>query len=111
MNAKQFRKYLDRDFGCVHCGDVETAVPHHRLNRGMGGSKSRNRPSNILSLCAVINGLLEADPKWARLARDYGWKLREGEHPDAVAVWYPTLGQWCFLDDLGNRVSVTEVAS
>ena len=42
MNKKRFQKYLDRDGGCVHCGDVETAVPHHRLNRGMGGSKERD---------------------------------------------------------------------
>ena len=111
MNGKKFQKYLDRDSGCIHCGDVSTAVPHHRKNRGMGGSKLLDKSSNIVSLCSVVNGLLESDPKWAQLARDYGWKLTAGQDSDTVALWYPTFGQWFFLDDSFGHISVLEVAS
>jgi hypothetical protein len=48
MTKKEFQKYLDRDGGCVHCGDTETAVPNHRANRGMGGSRERDVPSNVI---------------------------------------------------------------
>jgi hypothetical protein len=100
MSPKLFRKYLDRDGGCVHCGELDAVAPHHRRNRGMGGSKILDRPSNIIVLCSVLNGLLESDSKWAARAVEYGWKLRAGSQPDETAVFYPTLSCWVMLDDL-----------
>lgn len=99
MNAKQFRKFLDRDGGCIHCGDVETAVPHHRANRGMGGSKLRDVPSNIVSMCALINGLMESDAYTAELARTYGWKVSASDNSQLVPIWYPAHGRWYLLED------------
>lgn len=110
MNAKAFRKFLDRDGGCVHCGDVETAVPHHRANRGMGGSKLRDVPSNIVSMCALINGLMESDAYTAELSRTYGWKVSTATDASLVPVWYPNLGRWFFLDDDFGLHEVGEVA-
>jgi hypothetical protein len=94
MNSKTFRKYLDRDGGCVHCGDVETAVPHHRLNRGMGGSKERDVPSNIICLCANYNGLIESSSDAAQVAREYGWKLTSGQDPMLVPYYNANRGTW-----------------
>lgn len=94
MNKKQFQKYLDRDGGCVHCGDVETAVPHHRLNRGMGGSKERDVPSNIISLCSIMNGLIESESEAAEMARDYGWKLRSHQNPLTTNYYNSVKGEW-----------------
>ena len=99
MNKKRFQKYLDRDGGCVHCGDVETAVPHHRLNRGMGGSKERDVPSNIICLCSVMNGLIESSSEAAEMARDYGWKLTMGQNPITTPYWNAIESEWCYIDD------------
>lgn len=98
MNAKQFQRYLDRDLGCVHCGEVETVAPHHRRNRGIGGSKKLDIPSNIITVCSLLNYLMEADPKVAAEARANGWKLRHGERPDEFALWHYSRG-WIVLDD------------
>lgn len=99
MNRKQFIRFTDRDAGCIHCGELEAVAPHHRRNRGMGGSKEREKPSNIVVLCSVVNGLLESDAAWAERARDYGWKLRAGQEPEETPVWYPLRGGWYLLDN------------
>lgn len=110
MNKKKFSLYLYRDHGCVHCGDVETAVPHHRLNRGMGGSKRRDVPSNIIALCANVNGLVETDTEWLLLAREMGWKLLSGDDPASKPCWNGNLGEWVLLDDEMNATPVGGVA-
>lgn len=99
MSPKEFRKYLDRDGGCIHCGEQEAVAPHHRRNRGMGGSKNLDRASNIIVLCSVLNGLLESDPNWAERAVELGWKLRPGSVPEETPVFYPCRAQWLTLDD------------
>lgn len=106
MNAKQFRRYLDRDGGCLHCGDVETAVPHHRQNRGMGGSKARDVPSNIITLCAAVNGLLEASAAWATIGRENGWKLVSGDSAASRPVFDANVGAWFILNDNYDRQEV-----
>lgn len=103
MDAKRFRRYLDRDGGCIHCGELEAVAPHHRRNRGMGGSKQRDVPSNIVVLCSVLNGKLESDAAWATRARKWGWKLGNGDDPLEVPVWYPVMGAWFWLDDYYGR--------
>ena len=60
MTPKEFRKYIDRDSWCYHCGQTEAIAPNHRISRGMGGSKVRNVPSNIIVLCSEMNGLIES---------------------------------------------------
>lgn len=99
MDAKRFRRYLNRDGGCVHCGDTEAVAPHHRRNRGMGGSKERDVPSNIVVLCSILNGQLESDAFWARKARDWGWKLGPGDDPKRVPIWHMVEGAYFWLDD------------
>jgi hypothetical protein len=106
VNSKQFARYLERDQGCVHCGTYVAAVPHHRQNRGMGGSKKRDNPANILVLCAEVNGLLESDATWAVRAREYGWKLRPWDDPLYVPVFDSRSLTWWRLDDDFGRVSV-----
>lgn len=84
----------------MHCGDVETAVPHHRLNRGMGGSKVRDVPSNIIALCSFLNGRLEdAKGEEREVYRRYGWRLVTGQDPSNTPVYYVTRGEWFMLND------------
>lgn len=99
MNSKQFRKFLDRDEGCVHCGELEAVAPHHRLNRGMGGSKVRDVPSNIIVVCSWLNNEMESNPEAARIARSNGWKLVPGQVPEEEPVYYQTMDLWGTLDD------------
>lgn len=99
MNRQQFARFMDRDKGCQHCGAVETAVPNHRANRGMGGSKKRDHPANIVVLCSQVNSLIEADAEWRRKALTFGWKLSPWDDPLFVPVWDRMSGVWWRLDD------------
>jgi hypothetical protein len=108
VNSKQFQKYLDRDDGCVHCGQTESVSPHHRLNRGMGGSKVRDVPSNIIVICSDLNARMESDPATASMAKQRGWKLSSGANPASVAVQHYS-GSWRILDDKFGFVNVAGV--
>lgn len=104
MNQREFRRYLERDGGkCLHCGTTEGLVPQHRANRGMGGSKMRNLPSNIIVLCSAVNGDIESDPDLASKARAYGWKLRPFDDPTMTPVYDVTAQGWFLLDDYYGR--------
>lgn len=101
MNAREFQKYLERDYyACVHCGiDNDTLVPNHRAGRGMGSVKSRNRPSNIVTICSYYNGLIEADADAAQEAIARGWRLASWQDPEMTPVWYAHRNRWMYLDD------------
>lgn len=104
MNPKAFQKFLDRDKACVHCGTTDaTLIPQHRINRGMGGSKERNKASNIVVLCSAFNGLIEANAEAASLAMKHGIKLQSWQLPEATPVWYAAESAWYLLDNQGNR--------
>lgn len=107
MKIQQFEKFLHRDGGkCLHCGITgETLVPQHRINRGHGGSKERERPSNIIVLCAQSNGLIESDAMAAREAREHGWKLHTYQDPQQTPVYDAVAGEWFYLRDDYTRVS------
>lgn len=65
----------------------------------MGGSKSRDVPSNIIVVCSWLNFMMEADATIAEVARHNGWKLRNGQVPDEEPVFYQTMDLWGVLDD------------
>jgi len=105
MNKKSFQKFLDRDKCCSHCGTTDdTLIPQHRKNRGMGGSKDLDRPSNIIVLCSEANGLLESNSKFAELGRKFGWKLERWQKPESTPVY---MGNGWFL--LDNDYNTHEV--
>ena len=91
----------------MHCGDSETAVPQHRANRGMGGSKSRDVPSNIIVLCSYLNGLIESNAHYAEAAKANGWKLESWQDPRAVPVWDAQTGKYWLLDDSYKREEIS----
>jgi hypothetical protein len=107
MTTKEFDRYLERDGGrCVHCGTTGGLVPQHRAGRGAGGSRSLNRPSNIIVLCSSLNGLIEHDADTAHWAFGYGWHLKRWQNPLEVPVKYATDGGLWLLRDDYTRVSV-----
>lgn len=107
MNQKQFQKLLDRDQACLHCGETERVSPNHRANRGMGGSKLLDRPSNLMILCSEMNSLIESNHFMADLAKHYGWKLERWQVPEETPIFDTRLWEWFLLDNDYNRVKVT----
>lgn len=104
MNKKEFEKYLKRDGHCPCCGtDDDTLICQHRKNRGMGGSKSLNRPSNIIVLCSRMNGLIESDFYWQQEAKKNGWKLESWQDPYLEPFIDLTDGHEYYLDDTYGR--------
>lgn len=85
--------------------DRRALIGHHRLNRGMGGSKHplANAPSRLLVACWGCNQALEDDtcPEFY----ENGWKVRHGVDIDACPVLYPD-GRWYLLDDQGERKAI-----
>lgn len=96
-----------RDRHCWHCGETEDLVPHHRRNRGMGGSKLLDVYSNLMLVCAVYNGLMESDSKVAEKARGFGHKLRSWEGTEK-AVFDVSNGVWYELLDDGQKIPVSD---
>lgn len=103
MTKKQFQKYLDRDGGCVHCGEMEAAVPNHRSNRGMGGSKAKDVPSNVVVLCSNLNGLIESDAMFLQVAKENGWKLESWQNPLTEPYYDLRNGKWFEINNNFER--------
>jgi len=102
MNARDTQKLRERDTWCWHCGTTERLVPHHRANRGMGGSKVADNFQNVIMVCADYNGLMESDAGVASLARDLGHKLSKFLSP-AEPVFDNVSKRWYYLDTKGNK--------
>jgi hypothetical protein len=107
VSPKAFQRLLERDLGrCLHCGATEALSPNHRANRGMGGSKARDRAANLVVLCSIYNGQIESD-KWARAeAIAFGWKIHSWEDPLSVPVMDRMSGTWYWLNDEFERVEL-----
>jgi hypothetical protein len=104
MKNSEFQKYLKRDLRCYHCGKTDdTLIPQHRINRQMGGSKKRDVPSNIITLCSRANGWLESSADFSALGKKYGWKLESWQSPHDTPVLDFASGLWFVLDDNYNR--------
>lgn len=99
-------RILKRDnHQCWHCGEVEAISLQHRMNRGMGGSKSLDRTDNLIVLCSSMNTLVESDAAVARQAKEFGWKLSSWDsftHP----VFNQNELKWYVLDLVGNKAEV-----
>lgn len=106
--SKEFKRLVERDKRCLHCGETEAVAPNHRVNRGMGGSKKRDHASNLVLICSVLNGLIESDPRWAETARRHGWKLNSWEKPHEVPVFDALSARWYILDDDFGRVETKQ---
>jgi hypothetical protein len=97
-------KLKKRDLHCWHCGEVNDLVIHHRVNRGMGGSKKLDTLQNLMRVCPEVNFLMESDSEVAEQAREFGWKLsRFNKEPQPV--FDKTSGFWFTLTEGGDKIA------
>jgi hypothetical protein len=100
LKAADLKKLQTRDQNqCWHCGSEETITVQHRANRGMGGSKFRDQPSNLILLCWFVNFEMEASSVKAKIAKEYGWKLLSTDNSSAIPVYHYPSATWRLLDD------------
>jgi len=114
MKVKPLLIFGRDSWTCGLCGQVfqdGSLVPHHRANRGMGGSPKSDKPSNVLSLCSLCNGLIESDAIEATKARLLGIKISKFDaqiaHLVPVKVFVDSAREWALLDDQYN-VTITD---
>jgi hypothetical protein len=112
MTPKEFALYLFRDTAaCFHCGrSDDTLVPGHRLGRGHGGSRLRDVPSNICTMCSWFNGEIENNADARNWARARGLSLTAGQIPSEEPAWNYRLQSWVRLDDAFGLRIVTGLA-
>ena len=104
LPMKLRKQILERDQHCWHCGiDDQTLVPHHRIGRGMGGSKLLDTPDNLMLVCSRYNGDMESDADVAAKARGWGHKLPPWEQL-SYPVYDVTGGSWWVLLPDGSMV-------
>lgn len=102
MRNSDINKLRNRDSWCWHCGQESDLVPHHRANRGFGGSKVLDSLQNVILVCAQYNGAMESDAAVAEWARDLGHKLSKFASP-AAPVFDVFAKKWYNLDEKGNK--------
>lgn len=102
FTAAQMRALRERDGNvCAWTGqESDRLVPQHRSNRGMGGSRAKNRLSNAVLLDSLINGSIESDPAMQAEAKRRGIKVSGFADPAQVPILHAVHG-WCRLDDDG----------
>ncbi|HMA78398.1 MAG TPA: hypothetical protein VKP88_04700 [Candidatus Paceibacterota bacterium] len=100
-------KLRERDGHCWHCGATGGLVPHHRRNRGMGGSKLLDRLDNLMMVCSFYNGAMESDSTVAAKAREHGHKLSQWQGFDQ-AVFDNYSQCWYQLLDTGQKELINE---
>lgn len=106
--SQTMRKLVgQRDEACWHCGRMDNLVYHHRQNRGSGGSKLLDRPSNLLLICAEYNISIESYLPHAREARDRGIKISRYDSPLHTPLERFDKRRF-LLDDYGKAHEITE---
>lgn len=107
---KLIQQVRRRDEFCWHCGTDQGLVPHHRKNRGAGGSKLLDRIDNLMMICSYWNGMIEADAEAANTAREQGHKLRQWEDLTKPVFDFSS-GTWYRLSKDGTKEQTGEDSS
>ena len=102
LSTAMLKKLRQRDIMCVHCGDTDSLVPHHRRNRGLGGSKLLDRLDNLMMICSYYNGAMESNAAVAENARMYGHKLSSWDDFD-TPIYDECDGEWYLIDVQGGK--------
>ena len=106
MKPKQLKLLRLRDNHCWHCGAENDLVPHHRMNRGMGGRPSLDVLENIIMVCSQYNGEMESVAYVATQAKKWGHKLSSYEK-FSKPVFDRADGLWFDLELDGTKKETT----
>ena len=109
VDSRTRERVFERDgYMCVDCGTPYGLSVQHRVSKGIGGSKTLDRMSNLLTMCVTHNCLLESDAEYAERGREYGWKVHRNRtvKPEDVPVYYRPLRVWFYLASDGSRLRV-----
>jgi hypothetical protein len=102
LKQSELKKLRERDKWCWDCGETNDLVPHHRANRGFGGSKALDNLQNIILVCAIYNGLMESNSEVAKTARLLGHKISKFSSPSELV--FDNISQcWYQLDTTGGK--------
>jgi hypothetical protein len=74
----------------------------------MGGSKLADVPSNLVLICSMLNGQLEADERYYQQGLQYGWKVSKWADWRTIPVYDAMTGVWYLLNDDWTRNVVDE---
>lgn len=109
IKTRILKQLRERDQECWHCGtEGATLVPHHRKNRGHGGSKDReNDITNLILICSAWNTIIESDAERAHEARAKGHKLRSWQTTD-TPVYHFGRGRWYRLEEDGTATDTLD---
>ena len=102
MKKSLLNQLRQRDSHCWHCGSDIDLVPHHRKNRGMGGSRSLDIIANLILVCSQWNGQMESDWQTANQARVWKHKLRDTDS-FFEPIFDRASGVWFELDSDGTK--------
>jgi hypothetical protein len=100
--AKLRKLIQDRDAYCWHCGMTDELVVHHRINRGMGGSKTLDTAANLILICWQWNDVIERHAQSAQEARMWGHKLYGWQRVESP-VYDRLAGVWWVLQEDGTK--------
>jgi hypothetical protein len=111
ISAKTRKQINQRDNGCCRrCGNLATNV-HHRIGRGMGGSKRAdiNDLAALVMLCGSgttgCHGLITSRPEEAYRE---GWSIRRSDPEPAESVpLFDIFGDFFWLTDDGGVIYAT----
>lgn len=73
------------------------------MNRGSGGRPSLNRFDNLILVCALYNGQMEANAGVAEQARDFGHKLASWDDFSHPVFDQAELSWWILKPD-GSKI-------
>lgn len=104
------RKLEERDKYCLHCGETDNLVIHHRKNRGMGGSKIIDVYENLIRVCNDYNIAMESDSVQASYAVEFGHKLRSWQD-FSEPVFDRCDGEWYQLNADGTKETIWKPTS
>jgi len=115
---------FERDGDCVVAGSLwanlfpcsDGLTLQHRAPRGMGGNSDEfNEPENLVTMCAVHNGLERSSVEFRDFCRRSGYAMPrwviEGRNGLSAGMIPVRFGEvWCLLEGFGRRVISEETA-